>query len=113
MGNIASPTLTLSPVAALEALWEGKMPVFESADDAQALFGALIGGLWNRLAEHQSSRHPFRLVRAPVAITRPALSALALMRKQEIAFKDVLDRLPTHPASRIDDLLPHRWTPPG
>jgi hypothetical protein len=24
---------------------------------------------------------------------------------------DVLDRLPSHPASRIDDLLPHRWTP--
>jgi hypothetical protein len=84
MGNIASPTLTLSPVAALEMLWEGKMPVFESADDAQALFDALIGGLWNRLAEHQSSRHPFRLVRAPVAITRAALGALALMRKQEI-----------------------------
>lgn len=26
--------------------------------------------------------------------------------------KDVLERLPTHPASRIDDLLPHRWTAP-
>ena len=25
--------------------------------------------------------------------------------------KDVLQRLPTHPASRIDELLPHRWTP--
>jgi transposase len=24
-------------------------------------------------------------------------------------FKDVLERLPTHPASRIDELLPHRW----
>jgi len=24
-------------------------------------------------------------------------------------FEDVLERLPTHPASRIDDLLPHRW----
>lgn len=24
-------------------------------------------------------------------------------------FKDVLDRLPTHPASRMDDLLPHHW----
>jgi hypothetical protein len=23
--------------------------------------------------------------------------------------RDVLERLPTHPASRIDDLLPHRW----
>ena len=25
--------------------------------------------------------------------------------------KDVLERLPTHPASRIDELLPHRWAP--
>ena len=25
--------------------------------------------------------------------------------------KDVLERLPTHPASRIDELLPHRWKP--
>ncbi len=24
---------------------------------------------------------------------------------------DVLERLPVHPASRIDKLLPHRWTP--
>jgi transposase len=26
--------------------------------------------------------------------------------------KDVLLRVDTHPASRIDELLPHRWTPP-
>jgi transposase len=25
--------------------------------------------------------------------------------------KDILERLPTHPASRIGDLLPHRWQP--
>lgn len=23
--------------------------------------------------------------------------------------KDVLERLPTHPENRIDELLPHRW----
>ena len=27
--------------------------------------------------------------------------------------KDVLQRLPMHPNSRIDELLPHRWSPPG
>lgn len=85
MGNIASPIFSLSPLATLETLWDGQMPVFESGDDAQALFDALIGGLWNRLADHQSSRHPFQLVRAPVASTRPELGALALTRKQEIA----------------------------
>lgn len=26
-------------------------------------------------------------------------------------FKDVLTRLPTQPASRIDELLPHKWQP--
>ncbi|NPC56023.1 transposase domain-containing protein, partial [Caenimonas soli] len=25
--------------------------------------------------------------------------------------RDVLERLPTQPASRIDELLPHRWQP--
>ena len=25
--------------------------------------------------------------------------------------RDVLERLPTHPASRIGELLPHHWTP--
>jgi transposase len=25
--------------------------------------------------------------------------------------KDVLERLPTQPASRITELLPHRWVP--
>src|ERR1700742_3840173 len=27
--------------------------------------------------------------------------------------KDVLERLPTHPASRVDELLPHHWQPPA
>jgi len=25
--------------------------------------------------------------------------------------KDVLERLPTQPASRVEELLPHRWQP--
>ncbi len=85
MGSIASPVLDLSPVAAVEMLWDGVLPVFESAGDAQALFDPLIGGLWNRLATHQNSRHPFRLVRVPFAITPLGLQSLALMRQQEIA----------------------------
>lgn len=28
-----------------------------------------------------------------------------------VYLKDVLTRLPTHPARDIDALLPHRWTP--
>ncbi|WP_374431790.1 transposase domain-containing protein, partial [Ideonella dechloratans] len=26
--------------------------------------------------------------------------------------RDVLERLPTLPNSRLEELLPHRWTPP-
>ncbi|TAM80689.1 MAG: transposase domain-containing protein, partial [Candidimonas sp.] len=26
--------------------------------------------------------------------------------------RDVLERLPTHPNNRIDELLPHNWTAP-
>jgi transposase len=28
-----------------------------------------------------------------------------------VYLRDVLERLPTHPASRIEELLPHRWQP--
>jgi len=28
-----------------------------------------------------------------------------------VYLKDILERLPTHPASRIEELLPHRWQP--
>jgi hypothetical protein len=44
----------------------------------------LLRGLWNRLSEHQSSRHPFRLPRFEVKPTREALHELALMRAQEL-----------------------------
>lgn len=85
MGRISSPNLTVSPMAAMAMLWNGQMPEFESAEDAQAAVDTLIGGLWNRLAEHQNSRLPFRLLRPSVKPTREELLALASMRQQEIA----------------------------
>jgi transposase len=30
-----------------------------------------------------------------------------------VYLKDVFTRLPTQPAGRIDELLPHRWQPAG
>lgn len=85
MGSIASPALHVSPLAVVATLWNGELPEFESAEDAQTVIGLLVNGLWNRLADHQSSRQPFRLVRAPVQSTRPGLLALATTRQQEIA----------------------------
>jgi hypothetical protein len=29
------------------------------------------------------------------------------------SLRDVLVRIDTHPASQIDELLPHRWIPPA
>ena len=28
-----------------------------------------------------------------------------------VYLRDILERLPSHPASRVDELLPHRWQP--
>jgi len=53
LGNIATPALSASPIKIVEGLWGGELPVFDSIDDANALIGALLNGLWNRLTRHQ------------------------------------------------------------
>jgi hypothetical protein len=47
-----------------------------------------------------------------------ATAAMSLIQSAKLnshdphcCLKDVLDRLPTQPTSRIEELLPHRWTP--
>ena len=84
VGNIASPLLDVSPLGVLAQLWGGQLPEFESADDAQELARVLIAGLWNRLAQHQSSRSPFHLLRHEVVPSREGVQAFALMRQQEL-----------------------------
>jgi hypothetical protein len=84
MGNIASPVMGISPMETVKELWGGKLPEFESMDAVNELFNALVAGLWNRLAEHQSSRHPFKLLRFAVAPTREELKQFALFRQQEV-----------------------------
>lgn len=59
-------------------------PVFESVDEANELFGALIMGLWNRLTTHQQRKSPFRLTRVETKPTREGLAALASIRCQEL-----------------------------
>jgi transposase len=49
--------------------------------------------------------HIFR--RAGLAIPRSTLAGL----DPYSYIKDVLTRLPTQPAGRIEELLPHRWQP--
>jgi hypothetical protein len=91
MGNIASPLLEASPKGALDQIWGGQMPEFESSDEVQVVVNVLIAGLLNRLSEHQSSRNPFRLLRPELAQTREGLHAFALMRQQE--FEGFVDGL--------------------
>lgn len=114
MGAIASPQLRISPMATLQSLWQGEMPEFASADELQTLANGLVMDLWNRLAKHQDSRAPFRLVREAVQVTRASLLALATMRAQELAgfvdglFGDAQEmELPEkahHAVTRLDEL---------
>jgi hypothetical protein len=107
--------MSASPIKIVESLWGGELPVFESIDDANALIGALLNGLWNRLTRHQDRRTPFRLSRIDVMPTREGLSALALMRRQELdgfieglfGEKEVLD-LPERAHHGVSDLAEMR-----
>ncbi len=84
LGSIASPAISVSPIRVVEGLWDGELPTFDSLDDANALIEALVSGLWNRLTRHQQRSAPFRLTRIDVAPTREGLSALAVMRREEL-----------------------------
>ena len=44
LGNIASPAIGVSPIKMVESLWDGKLPEFNTLDDANELIGALIMG---------------------------------------------------------------------
>jgi hypothetical protein len=84
LGNIASPRLDVSPMAPVAQAWGGEMPEFASTAEVEEVAGVLVQGFWNRLAEHQNTRNPFRLPRFEVPITRQALLDLARMRTQEL-----------------------------
>jgi hypothetical protein len=84
LGNIATPTMSASPIAVVKGLWGGELPEFESLDAVNELIGVLVNGLWSSLTRHQKRSEPFRLMRPKVTPTREGLTELALMRQQEI-----------------------------
>jgi hypothetical protein len=115
LGNIATPSMTASPIKMIQDLWGGELPAFDSIDAANELIGALIMGLWNRLTRHQNRNSPFRLNRIETAPTREGLADLSRMRVQEIdGFVDGLfgreDRidLPERAHRALDDLAKMR-----
>ena len=115
LGNIATPSMTASPIKMIQDLWGGELPVFDSTDAANELIGALIMGLWNRLTKHQDRNSPFRLNRIETAATRKGLADLSRMRVQEIdgfiaglfGREDRID-LPERAHRALDDLAEMR-----
>ena len=84
LGSVASLDPLLTPMRAVESLWGGELPVFDSTDEVNELMYVLVMGLWNQLAEHQNRSVPFRLTRTEVPATREGVATLALMREQEV-----------------------------
>ncbi len=103
LGSIASPELSVSPLRVVQDPWGGELLAFDSMDDANALIGALVNGLWNELTRHQKRSQPFRLTRLPLAASEDNLALLAKVRRQEL--EDFLEGL-FHGRDRID--LPER-----
>ena len=84
LGNIATPEVSSSPLRTVEGLWGGKLPVFDSLDDANELIGALVQGLWNDLTRHQKRSQPFRLTRMPMEPSVANLGQYGRVRLQEL-----------------------------
>ena len=82
MGEIASPLMG-SPTAAVESLWGGELPEFETSKEAQAFFGGLLG-LWNHLTRHQKRSHPFKLFNSRPPNDRRGLEDYCQMRLEEL-----------------------------
>lgn len=59
-GEIVSPAQKVSPVKTIEALWPAGLPTFDSAEEANAFFQALMG-LWNHLAGYQGGSRSLKL----------------------------------------------------
>jgi hypothetical protein len=78
LGNIASPSVSPSPIKAVQDLWGGNLPPFATIAEENKLFGTLGLGLWIRLARHQDRSLPFRLLTRETAPTRAGLAELAL-----------------------------------
>lgn len=84
LGNIATPELSASPLQMIQDLWGGKLPVFDSMDEANELIGALVDGLWNGLARYQKRSQPFRLIRVPMEPSAANLGQYGRIRLEEL-----------------------------
>ena len=84
LGHIVCPGPGTPPMQALQELWDGEFPRFESIDEANTLFEVLLKGLWNRLTRHQERKSPFRLTRVPTPTDGEELKQFAQRRVDEL-----------------------------
>ncbi len=84
LGQMASPEIQVAPMALLADAWGGELPEFGSSAELEQFSDLFLNRLWNRLADHQNARDPFRLPRTDVPPTRQALHDLARRRAQEL-----------------------------
>jgi hypothetical protein len=84
LGNIATPAISASPLQIVKDLWGGEMPTFNSIEEVNELFDALVQGLWNDLTRHQKRSQPFRLTRMATDPTAAHLGRYGLVRLQEL-----------------------------
>ncbi len=82
-GEIASPSLQVSPVKTISSLWPDGLPTFENGDETNRFFQTLMG-LWNRMARHQDASSPVKLQTVDRPSTRDALREAAAMRVDEL-----------------------------
>ena len=83
MGSIAAPD-QVNPADLLRRIWGGTLPEFADLETFQELMDTLFMRLWNRLADHQGARDPFRLSRRAWQPTAADLLVLVRTRTEEL-----------------------------
>lgn len=83
-GEIVSPSLHTSPIKTVESLWPNDLPAFDTGEEANTFFQALMS-LWNNVARFQDGSPPLRLQKIDKVVdTREALHAAAKLRVEEL-----------------------------
>jgi hypothetical protein len=87
------------------------MPLIDEVNQFQPE-QVLLGGVMSRLRTHRRPRCSLQKTEGNwVSILQLASSAIARKANNGAGSAVVQGRLFTQPASRVEELLPHRWTP--
>ena len=84
LASLVAPGTMTPPMQVVAGLWDGEMPIFDSAEDANELLSALVMGLWNQLSEHQKRKNPFHLKRLRLPHDGKSIAGFARTRVEEL-----------------------------